>query len=211
MNSFLCSLCGGKTSFFDQEKERIFVRCGQCRSALLLPEFYLPADAEEARYRNHNNDVTDVRYQKFVSPITEAVKENFPASAKGLDFGCGTGPVAAVELQKAGYQVNLYDPFFEDHPEALEQKYDFIICCEVMEHFHHPYKEFCRLKNLLNPGGKLYCKTSLFKEEIPFADWYYKNDPTHVFLYSEESLEWIRDNFGFRSLVIESKMIVFGT
>lgn len=205
----LCSLCGGKTSFFHQQKERIFVRCGQCLSVLLLPEFFLTGDAEEERYLSHNNDVTDVRYQKFVSPITEAIKEHFPASARGLDYGCGTGPVAAVELQKLGYRVNLYDPYFEDHPEALEQKYDFIICCEVMEHFHRPRAEFHRLKNLLNPTGRLYCKTSLFKEDINFADWYYKNDPTHVFLYSKKSLEWIQEYFGFRSLDLEPKMIVF--
>lgn len=126
-----------------------------------------------------------------------------------MDFGCGTGPVAAVELIKLGYKVNLYDPFFENHPQALKESYDFIICSEVIEHFHHPFQEFGLLFEMLNPGGKLYCKTVLYYNTMDFGKWYYKNDPTHVFLYSEESLMWIKKHFNFKKLEITSKLIVF--
>ncbi len=175
----------------------------------MLPEFYVDPAAEKNRYEEHNNNVTDPRYQKFVSPITEAVSATFPVTATGLDFGCGTGPVAAVELQKKGYTVKLFDPFFENHPENLQEKYDFIICCEVMEHFFDPRKEFQFLNELLISGGKLYCKTSIFNDDRDFGSWYYKNDPTHVFLYSPVSLEWIKDNLGFSDLKIEPKLITF--
>ncbi|WP_050855571.1 methyltransferase domain-containing protein [Gillisia limnaea] len=66
-----------------------------------------------------------------------------------MDYGCGTGPVATAELVKHSYKVNLYDPYFENHPEVFEETYDFIICCEVMEHFHNPFEEFNRLFKLL--------------------------------------------------------------
>lgn len=177
---------------------------------MLLPEFYIDPASEEERYRLHNNDVNDSRYQEFVSPITGTVRRDFPPNSFGLDYGCGPGPVAAVELEKQGYKLNLYDPFFANNPGALQNSYDFIICCEVMEHFHHPGKEFQLLYDLLKSGGKLYCKTSLFTKDIDFPGWYYKNDPTHVFFYTKESLEWIRSNFGFKSLHIEPKLIVFG-
>lgn len=176
---------------------------------MLLPEFYIDPTAEKNRYEEHNNDVNDLRYQKFVSPITTAVFASFPNTALGLDYGCGTGPVAAVQLQEQGYKVNLFDPFFENHPQNLQQQYDFIICCEVMEHFFNPHKEFKLLARLLTPGGKLYCKTSLFTNDQDFGPWYYKNDPTHVFLYSPESLEWIKDNFRFKNLQIEPKLLTF--
>lgn len=184
------------------------MRCEKCLGIMLLPFYYLKPDLEEGRYRLHNNDIHDSRYQAFVSPLTTAVKRDFSPDAVGLDYGCGPGPVAAVELEKQGFTVRLYDPFFENHQENLQQQYNFIICCEVMEHFHQPAKEFRLLSDLLRPGGKLYCKTSLFTEDLNFPEWYYKNDPTHVFFYAKESLEWIRNNLGFRNLTIEPKLIV---
>lgn len=205
-----CSLCNNPTTEFYSKEHRIFVRCNLCRGIMLLPSCYVTPEAEKDRYEQHNNDVDDPRYRKFVSPITNAVTADFPVTAPGLDYGCGTGPVAAVQLQENGYTVNLYDPFFEDHPGNLEQQYDFIICCEVMEHFFNPQKEFRRLSGLLKPGGKLYCKTSVFSDDIDFASWYYKDDPTHVFLYSQESLEWIRDNLNFSKVKADPKLIIFG-
>lgn len=205
-----CSLCNNPTTEFYREEHRIFLRCNLCRGILLHPSCYITAEAEKERYLQHNNDVQDPRYREFVSPITRAVMAHFPATATGLDYGCGTGPVAAVQLEENSYTVKLYDPYFEDHPENLEQQYDFIICCEVMEHFFDPHKEFRLLAGLLKSGGKLYCKTSVYSEEMDFASWYYKDDKTHVFLYCRESLEWIRENMDFRELTIEPRLIIFG-
>lgn len=138
----LCSLCGGSTKDYFKDNEKEYLRCDTCSGVMLLPEYFIYPEEEKSRYLTHNNDVTDVRYQQFVHPITSEIVKSFDTSSRGLDFGCGTGPVAAVELQKSGFTVNLFDPFFENHPQALEQKYDFIICCEVMEHFHRPFNEF---------------------------------------------------------------------
>lgn len=204
-----CSLCEGETTDFHYCENKKFVQCKNCKAILLLPEFYLNAAKEKDRYSQHNNDIKDPRYQKFVSPITTHVIENLSSTTLGLDYGCGTGPVAAVELQKRGFTVNLYDPFFEDHPEVLTLKYNFIICCEVMEHFHDPYGEFKLLNDLLLPGGILYCKTSVFFEDMDFEKWYYKNDPTHVIFYTPQSLEWIKTNLRFSELYFDPKLIIF--
>ncbi|MFD1095467.1 class I SAM-dependent methyltransferase [Salegentibacter chungangensis] len=176
---------------------------------MLLPEYFISPAKEKQRYEEHNNDVTDKRYQDFVSPITSAVINEFPETAMGLDYGCGTGPVAASELGKKNYQIILYDPYFRNDREALTKLYDFIICCEVMEHFQEPAKEFRKLFGLLKPGGKLYCKTALYSPEIDFEKWYYKNDPTHVFLYTKKSLEIIRELFRFSDVEIGPDLIVF--
>lgn len=204
-----CRLCDGVSRDYHEYSGKLYWQCENCRAVFLAPEFYIDPHLEQSRYLEHNNDVTDPRYQEFVSPITLGVKENFPVTSKGLDYGCGTGPVAAVELEKSGYHVALYDPYFAKNPEALRDTYDFIICCEVMEHFHDPYMEFSRLHNLLLPQGKLFCKTTVFSEKTDFSSWYYKNDPTHVFFYTPESLEWIKQNLGFRGLKIEPKLITF--
>jgi hypothetical protein len=204
-----CILCAGSTKEFWKSKNREFVECTNCGGIQLLPEFYVSENIEKKRYLSHNNDVEDPRYQNFVSPITSRIIKDFSPAEKGLDYGCGTGPVATTELQKEGYTIALYDPYFHPNTEVLNAKYDFIICCEVMEHFYEPKREFSELAVRLHPGGKLYCKTSLYSEEIDFDKWYYKNDPTHVFFYTEKSLEWIKDNLGFSALEIYPKVIVF--
>ena len=204
-----CTLCKGKTADFFKKEDRKYLRCQNCKAVLLHPSHFLNATSEKERYLKHTNNVDDPGYQNFVGPLVSRVLQDFSNTARGLDYGCGTGPVACIELQKHSYKINLFDPYFENHPEVLEDTYDFIICSEVMEHFNKPFEEFKRLFGLLNPGGKLYCKTSIFYEFLDFKNWYYKNDPTHVFFYSEESLKWIREHFGFHNLEIASKLIVF--
>lgn len=207
--SIFCRLCSGETESVFKEENREFVVCNNCEGIQLLPEYFISPRAEEDRYLTHNNDVEDVRYQNFVSPITSGILKDFTSKNIGLDYGCGTGPVAAKELEKKGYTVKLYDPFFHPDPAVLKKTYDFIICCEVMEHFFEPRQEFSNLSLLLNPGGKLYCKTSLYSEEVDFKSWYYKNDPTHVFFYTKRSLEWIKNNLEFNEVEIFPNLIVF--
>ncbi len=204
-----CVLCNTDCKKTLKYQQKIFYRCLACGAIFLSPRFYISQNEEAERYSFHENDVNDVGYQKFVSPITNKIQQDFKTPGKGLDFGCGRGPVATFQLQKKGYKINLFDPYFENHPEVLEEKYDFIICCEVMEHFHKPKKEFQQLYKLLNPCGRLYCKTSLLPENISFENWYYKNDPTHVFFYSEKTLRWISSNLGFKKLEVYKDLIVF--
>lgn len=205
----LCSLCKCTTRVFGIFQEREYVCCTNCKAVLLSPDFYLTPQEEKFRYSLHNNDIEDPGYKEFVRPIVEKVKAEIPAGSTGLDFGCGTGPVIASELQKTGYKIELYDPYFQPDKRILKKQYDFIICCEVMEHFHDPLKEFSLLCSLLKPGAMLFCKTSLWNEAIDFDDWHYKNDKTHVFFYSRETLHWIKENIGCSRLEIDDKCMVF--
>ncbi|WP_309597799.1 methyltransferase domain-containing protein [Flavobacterium oreochromis] len=81
--------------------------------------------------------------------------------------------------------------------------------CEVIEHFHHPKKEFQLLKELLVPKGKLYCMTHLYDSSIHFEKWYYKNDTTHVFIYQKETIEWIAKMLMFSDFTIKNRLIIF--
>ncbi|SKB40388.1 Methyltransferase domain-containing protein [Salegentibacter holothuriorum] len=204
-----CILCKGATKKFWKSKNREFVECTNCGGIQLLSQFYISKKAEEARYLTHNNDVDDPKYQDFVKPITSRILKDFSTEHSGLDYGCGTGPVISIQLEKEGYKTVLYDPYFHPQTSVLTNKYNFIICCEVMEHFYKPQQEFRTLASLLKPGGKLYCKTSLYSEKIDFDNWYYKNDVTHVFFYTEKSLIWIKDNLDFSALEIHPNRIIF--
>lgn len=204
-----CILCSALTKTFRTINTREYVECCKCGGIQLSPNSYVSKQAEKARYLTHNNDVEDPRYQKFVSPITSRILRDFSIKSKGLDYGCGTGPVAATELEKQGFKLALYDPYFHPATAVLSATYDFIICCEVMEHFYSPSQEFSALASRLNPGGKLYCKTSLYSKDINFEKWNYKDDPTHVFFYTEKSLHWIKENLNFTELDVYKDVIVF--
>lgn len=187
----------------------MYYQCRHCRGIFLDQASRLDRETEKLRYLNHNNDVDDVGYQQFVSPITEAVIKDFKAEDKGLDFGAGTGPVISKILTDNNFTIRQYDPFFHPYPELLNDSYDFIVCCEVIEHFHIPCNEFSLLKKLLNEGGRLYCMTDIYHQQIDFHNWYYKNDPTHVFFYHQQSLQYIKDKFGFSAVNIEGRLITF--
>jgi hypothetical protein len=78
-----------------------------------------------------------------------------------------------------------------------------------VEHFHNPKKEFGLLKKLLKPNGKFYLMTALFDETINFHDWYYKNDPTHVFIYHQKTIYWIKEKFDFSDVIIKGRLITY--
>lgn len=165
------------------------------------------ADTEIKRYQEHHNDPADYRYQRFVSPIVDQIMANHTPDQKGLDFGSGTGPVISMLLENQNYAVNQYDPFFYNRPELLTHQYDYIACCEVIEHFHHPEKEFALLKKILAPKGRLYCMTAILYDHIDFSKWYYKNDFTHVFFYRPQTLQYICKCFGFNDLHTDHNLI----
>ena len=204
-----CPLCNSISKLLCEKPKHLFYKCDTCDGIFRPKDTFLTAEEEKEHYEKHNNDVFDERYQAFVSPIVNAVLHDFSPEAKGLDFGSGTGPVIAKMLTDKGYQVQNYDLFFAIEPSLLQEKYNYISCCEVMEHFHHPYQEFELMKSLLLPKGKLYCKTEVYTNQRPFENWYYKDDFTHVFIYQPKTLEWIKTEFHFSNLIIKEKLLVF--
>ena len=204
----LCPLCHERGEIFYENKEQLFYNCSNCYGIFRAQESRLDPALEKRRYELHNNDIDDVKYQNFVSPITTAILRNNSSQHFGLDFGAGTGPVISKVLNDNQYKIDQYDPYFHNKISLLGKKYDYIVCCEVMEHFYDPEKEFDLLHKLLLPKGALYCMTELYNDSIEFSTWYYKNDPTHVFLYRKETLDWIKFKFCFAKVSIENRLII---
>ncbi len=202
-----CPLCGGKAKTFARFPERVYYKCGFCAGVFLGKKFHLPPAREKMRYLEHNNDIHDPGYRDFVRPLVSRVLEKFSPGDRGLDFGAGTGPAASRLLEEEGFKTALYDPFFYPDESCLKKKYDYIIACEVIEHFRSPRNEFALLFSLLLPGGELIIKTDIYQEKILFDSWYYKNDPTHVFFYAPETFEWIKNEYKFISLQIDRRII----
>ena len=124
----ICTLCN---STLINKKDEFYYDCNTCKAIVKDKKYHLTASEEKERYETHNNDVNDIRYQNFTSPITNYVMEKFSSEHKGLDFGSGTGPVISSMLEKEGYNITQYDPFFAPDKSALETMYDYIVSCEV--------------------------------------------------------------------------------
>lgn len=203
MNCPLCKQPG--KPFFRND----FFACSGCSGLYRNKTQYPTPEEERKRYEEHNNDVHDENFRKFVSPVTRHVLAHFRPDHRGLDFGSGTGPVVSEVLKGQGYAIRQYDPFFADDPALLRETYDYIVCCEVMEHFRNPDAEFRLLHRLLKSKGQLICMTHLYDEHIDFKRWYYKEDKTHVFIYHRDTIRHIADHYGFADFRIHNRLIVF--
>jgi len=160
-----CPLCGNKLTL---KIDEVYYECKCCAALVMNSEYYLSRDDEKTRYEKHNNDVNDVGYKNFTSPITNYILNNYTYKDKGLDYGCGPGPVISTTLMENNYDVDQYDPFFRPDSKLYNNYYNYIICCEVFEHFRNPRNEIIKLKYLLKPNGKLLIMTFLYNHKIDF-------------------------------------------
>jgi Zn-finger nucleic acid-binding protein len=205
----ICPLCTAPSSTFFKDNNQHFLLCPNCTGIFRDRHELLHIHDEKERYLHHKNDVKDMGYLKFVSPIIKQVQHYFGEGARGLDYGCGHTPVLSEHLKKEAYTMSYFDPLFFNDISVINKQYEFIVCCEVMEHFYHPLTEFKKLYKSLLPGGKLICKTHLFEKEIDFESWYYKNDPSHVFIYQDKTIEWIKEFCDFKDAEISDRVITF--
>lgn len=193
-----CPVClSAEAAPFRSLGGRGYRQCPDCRAVFLEPAWLPDRDTERARYLLHRNDPSDAGYRAYLDRLAAPLLARLAAPARGLDFGCGPGPVLAGMLAEAGHSVRLYDPFFHDDPKALEGTYDFITCTEAAEHFHGPAAEFALLDRLLAPGGWLAVMTCLLTDATDFDTWYYRHDVTHVVFYRRETFLHLAAHFGW--------------
>lgn len=205
----ICPLCDHEGSSFYKDKKHHFFLCNNCEGIFRNQNQFLNSPAEKSRYLNHISDINDQGYYQFIKPIIDEVKKTLETGSQGLDFGCGHTPVLSKHLERESYNMSEYDAIFFNDTSVLNRNYDFIVCCEVMEHFYKPLKMFQLLFDILRPGGALICKTHPYTKSIDFNNWYYKNDPSHVFIYQHKTLQWVKENFCFENVKIDDRLITF--
>ena len=59
----------------------------------------------------------------------------------------------------------------------------------------------------LNKNGVLLIMTLLYNENIDFKSWFYKNDPTHVFIYRKETIEFIARTYNLKIEILTDRFI----
>lgn len=203
-----CPVCGATSVAPLMETEgRSYWYCRACAARFLDPAQHPIAAEEHAHYLNHRNDPGDPRYRAFLSKLATPLMARLAPGSFGLDFGCGPGPALAAMLREAGHEVALYDPFFATDPAPLRHSYEFVTCTETAEHFHHPCREFARLRGLVRPAGWLGVMTCFQTDDARFARWHYRKDPTHVVFYREETFRHLAHRWGW-DCVVPAKDVV---
>jgi len=210
MPNHSCPLClNASVVEFYQDRVREYFRCQHCALVFVPQAQHLSLVAEKALYDLHENRMDDLGYRQFLSRLCYPLAARLSPPAHGLDFGCGPGPLLAKMLIEQGYSVSLYDPIYADAPELLHQHYDFITCTEVVEHFRQPQLMFEQLFDLLKPHGLLGIMTKRVINVEAFSRWHYKNDPTHICFYSEETLQWLADQYQRKMALIDKDVVIF--
>jgi hypothetical protein len=208
----LCPVCEqGEPERFQAVRATLYYRCPVCLATLMAPECRLDAAEEKAVYTLHNNDPDDPGYRRFLSRLAEPLLKRLTSGSSGLDFGCGPGPALARRMEEAGMQMSVYDPFFYPDTAALDERYGFITCTEVVEHLYHPAAVFRQLDSLLQPGGYLGVMTCFQTDDARFANWHYRRDPTHVVFYRQATLQWLADHHGWHLEVPAKDVAIFRT
>ena len=153
--------------------------------------------------------IRDRNYRLFLSKLFKPLQGKLQDGVKGLDFGCGPGPALAEMFKEAGYQVDLYDPFFFNNEIVFKKAYDFITCTESIEHFFEPIKEFKKMDEMLVKEGFLGVMTTFLSDEKDFGQWYYRKDPTHVAFYRPETFEVIASMMDWTYEIPEKDVVLF--
>lgn len=193
---------------FAADRRRNYWFCSQCQLVQVSAADFLSSEDEKALYDTHVNDVDDPRYRQFLSRTATPLLERLKVPSRGLDFGCGPGPLLAKMMTEAGHSMALYDAFYHPDPKALTQTYDFITATEVAEHLHAVDAWLNRLWAMLVPGGWLAVQTRQYVPALEFPNWYYKNDLTHVSFFSRATFAWLAEQWSARLEIISDEVVL---
>jgi len=202
-----CLLCNNKNlNNFKIKNKNEYFHCLLCDTIFLNPKYYIDTNEEKRRYLKHQNNYIDEGYLKFLSKIRDPMLKYVNNNDIGIDYGCGHTPVLSKMFKDCGIVVDNYDYYFYKNIPLINH-YNFLVCSEVIEHFHDPMSEFLTMKSILKEKSILAFMTSMHKKDLNFEDWWYKNDPTHVIFYSLNTFEYLA-NFFNKRIVYHFKDVV---
>lgn len=176
---------------FATDKKRSYWQCNVCHLVFADPTSWPSPTQEKAEYDLHENHLKDPGYNRFLSRIVEPVLTHVSEHSELLDFGCGPAPALIEQFRQRGLQASGYDIFYQPDPQRLLQQYDAITLTEVIEHLHHPWQTLQQLWALLRPQGVLAIMTQRVINAERFQRWTYKNDPTHICFYHQNTFHWL--------------------
>lgn len=210
MHQAPCPLCGDPFSpIYHTDPRQTYHKCATCRLVFVPQLFHVSQQDEKALYDHHQNSPDDDRYRQFLNRLFEPVATRISAGSLGLDFGSGPGPTLSVMFTEAGHSVSIYDPYYAPETSPLSEQYDFVTASEVVEHFCEPLRSWQQMWDCVKHGGVLGIMTKFAPDDDMFANWHYKQDPTHVSFYCIETFEWLAKRWHAELTVIGKEVALF--
>lgn len=200
-----CPLCGAAPHRKFLARTRTLFECGDCCLVYVERSQLLSQERLKERYLFHENGIENDGYRAFLSRAIDAARPYLSPGARGLDFGCGPGPVLSRLAEREGLTMTDYDPLFHDVP--LDPPYDVIFSTECFEHFEEPARDIARVAALLREEGLLCIMTEVWDGATDFGSWYYAADPTHVSFYSQGTFDHMCRIFGLKRLGGDGKRV----
>lgn len=187
--------------------------CSHCALVFKNPLKHLNLEEDIKRYSTHQNDKQDSGYIDFLNRLVVPLAEFLPKKFEALDFGCGPGPTLSGLLKEKGevqseILVENYDPIFFKNPDAIKRTYDVVTSTEVVEHFKAPIDDWKLLVSLVKPRGLLAVMTQFISAKIDYEKWWYKNDPTHVVFYTEETFAYLASHFNLDIIFNDKNSVI---
>ncbi len=200
-----CPLCQSIGLSFDD----LVFECENCGLVYKDSKLHLNIDEESKRYSYHINSIEDLGYVEFLNKLVNPLKDFLPRSFNALDFGCGPGPTIEVILKALGGNVSSYDPlFFPDEKLLMPEFYQVVTCTEVVEHFKSPQASWDQLTNLVADNGFLAIMTQFVQKSLPYKDWWYKNDPTHIVFYQRKTFSYLAKKYHMKEVYCDEKSVI---
>lgn len=209
-----CPLCKSETTPLSAASTELkivegtnrFYRCHCCDAVSVPRELHLSESAEVDRYGLHDNSESNSGYRNYLTKVADSVASlvDDMGSRRVLDYGAGDDAVLTKILAEQGVNCTAYDPNYKPLAE-FSGEYGLIIACESAEHFRDPHEEFLRINEHLESGGYLYIRTEMLESAPYFSGWWYKNDPTHIFFYSEQTMKFIAEQFNWELVSCDRK------
>ncbi|ARU56574.1 methyltransferase [Oleiphilus messinensis] len=111
-------------------------------------------------------------------------------------------------LRMQGYQISTYDLFYDNNPAVLDEAYGFITATEVFEHLSNPKLILEKLLSQLDDSGSLFIMTKRVENQQKFSTWHYIRDPTHITFFSNESFQYIAEEYALNLELIKPDVAV---
>jgi SAM-dependent methyltransferase len=150
---------------------------------------WLTVDDERARYAHHDNTAANAGYLEWLGQVAKVVAALAAPGARVLDFGSGENAILTALLRERGYLATPYDPVYAIGTQALADRYDVIVVCEVIEHLRDLRGDLARLAGCLQPAGHVVVRTQCYPSVEGVATWWYARDATHINFFAPRTLD----------------------